>query len=85
MEFTDREKKIVCVMSCLNFPGFKESPQETKELMMRSAFLTAGLKYDSKEMSDLAANIQKTTMEQYTNGLKQLNKHGSMIKQLDSL
>ena len=82
---TDREAKIICIMGCLNFPGFKESPQETKELMVRSAFLTAGLKYDSKEMSVLVTIIQQTVANQYSNGLKALNQYGSSIKQMDSL
>lgn len=85
MDLTDREKKIICIMGCFNFPGFKESPHETKDLMIRSAMLTAGLKYDEKEMPQLAKAIQDTAMAQYTNGLRELNKHGSIIRQLDKL
>lgn len=85
LEFTDREKKIVCIMGCINFPGFKEGPQATKELMVRAAMLTAGLKYDSKEMPALTKAIMDTTVKQYTHGLNELNKHGAAIKALDSL
>lgn len=88
MELTDREKKIVVIMGCFNFPGFKESPHKTKDLMIRSAMLTAGLKYDQNEMygpQGLPQAIIDTANKQYAHGLRKLTEHGASIEGLDSL
>jgi len=85
VELTDREKKIVHMITTMLNPALKDVPFNIKTKALQSVLLVAGFRWDEEEATDMMQAIDMQIKAGSQAAMGMLGKYGHLLKGLDKL
>ncbi len=85
VELTEREIKIIRYLHIMQNPQIANVPFELKNNLIQTTFLTANIKFNEEEMTDIGQAVNAEIRNITKDGLKFMDKHKGAFKGLSGL